>query len=89
MASRKKNLSAGRSSGSRREFSALRHRRPQTRAAHAAYGLVPTGTKNYLVNHTTAIFLIDRQGKLRQYFKFDEEPETLAAVLGTVLAEKP
>jgi len=60
-----------------------------TSAYHAAYGLVPTGTKNYLVNHTTAIFLVDRQGKLRQYFKFDEEPETLAAVLGTVLAEKP
>jgi protein SCO1/2 len=56
-------------------------------AYHASYELVPTGTRNYLVNHTSAIFLIDRQGKLRQYFKFDEKPETLAAALRTVLDE--
>jgi protein SCO1/2 len=58
-------------------------------AYHASYQLVPTGTRNYLVNHTSAIFLIDRQGKLRQYFKYDEMPETLAAALRTVLQEKP
>ena len=58
-------------------------------AYHGAYQLVPTGTRNYLVNHTSAIFLIDRQGKLRQYFKYDEKPETLAAALQTVLDEKP
>jgi protein SCO1/2 len=57
-------------------------------AYHASYQIVPTGTPNYLVNHTSAIFLIDRQGKLRQYFKFDETPETLAAALRTVLNEK-
>jgi protein SCO1/2 len=58
-------------------------------AYHGAYQLVPTNTRNYLVNHTSAIFLIDRQGKLRQYFKYDEKPETLAAVLQTVLDEQP
>lgn len=57
-------------------------------AYHASYEIVPTGTPNYLVNHTSAIFLIDRQGKLRQYFKFNENPDTLAAALQTVLNEK-
>ena len=47
-----------------------------------------TGTPNYLVNHTSAIFLVDRQGRLREYFKYDEKPETLAAALKTVLDEK-
>lgn len=57
-------------------------------AYHASFETVPTGTKNYLLNHTTAIFLIDRQGRLRQYFKFDEDPETLASALRTLLDEK-
>ena len=57
-------------------------------AYHASVEVVPTGTKNYLLNHTTAIFLIDRQGRLRQYFKFDEDPETLASALRTLLDEK-
>lgn len=56
-------------------------------AYHAAYELVPSGTPNYLINHTSAIFLIDREGRLRQYFKFDENPNTLAAALGAVLSE--
>lgn len=55
---------------------------------HASYQIVPTGTTNYLVNHTSAIFLIDRQGHLRQYFRFDEKPETLASALRTLLSEK-
>ncbi|HWT44346.1 MAG TPA: SCO family protein [Vicinamibacterales bacterium] len=55
---------------------------------HASYEVVPTGTTNYLVNHTSAIFLIDREGRLRQYFRFDEKPETLASVLRTLLSEK-
>jgi len=55
---------------------------------HASYQIVPTGTTNYLVNHTSAIFLIDRQGRLRQYFRFDEKPETLASALRTLLSEK-
>jgi protein SCO1/2 len=56
---------------------------------HASYELVPTGTRNYLVNHTSAIFMIDRQGRLRQYFKYDEKPEVLAAALRTLVDEKP
>lgn len=40
---------------------------------------------NYLVNHTTAIFLIDREGQLRQYFAYDESPDRLAAAVGAVL----
>lgn len=55
---------------------------------HASYQIVPTGTTNYLVNHTSAIFLIDRQGRLRQFFRFDEKPETLASALRTLLSEK-
>jgi cytochrome oxidase Cu insertion factor (SCO1/SenC/PrrC family) len=54
---------------------------------HASFQPVSTGTPNYLVNHTSAIFLIDRQGKLRQFFKFDESPDTLAAALRAVLDE--
>jgi protein SCO1/2 len=57
-------------------------------AYHASFEFVPTGTRNYLVNHTSAIFLIDRQGRLRQYFKYDENPDTLAAALRTVLNEQ-
>jgi protein SCO1/2 len=57
-------------------------------AYHASYEIVQTGTPNYLVNHTSAIFLIDRQGRLRQFFKFDEKPDTLAAAVKTVLDEK-
>jgi len=56
-------------------------------AYHAAYEFVPSGTPNYLINHTSAIFLIDREGRLRQYFKFDENPNTLAAALDAVLNE--
>jgi len=57
-------------------------------AYHASYQVVPSGTPNYLVNHTTAIFLIDRRGRLRHYFAFDEKPETLADALKTLLEEK-
>jgi protein SCO1 len=55
---------------------------------HASYQVVPTGTTNYLVNHTSAIFVIDREGRLRQFFRFDEKPETLASALRTLLSEK-
>jgi protein SCO1/2 len=55
---------------------------------HASYQIVPTGTTNYLVNHTSAIFLIDRQGRLRQFFGFNEKPETLASALRALLSEK-
>jgi len=58
-------------------------------AYHASFELVPTGTTNYLVNHTSAIFLIDRRGQLRQFFKYDEKPDVLASALRTLLDEKP
>jgi protein SCO1/2 len=57
-------------------------------AYHASFAFVSSGTPNYLINHTSAIFLIDRQGRLRQYFKFDESPDTLAAALRALLAEQ-
>jgi protein SCO1/2 len=57
-------------------------------AYHASYDFVQTASANYLVNHTSAIFLVDRQGRLRQYFKYDESPDTLAAALRTVLDEE-
>lgn len=57
-------------------------------AYHASYEIVPTGTTNYLVNHTSAIFLIDRSGRLRRVFKYDEKPEILAAAMRTLLDEK-
>jgi protein SCO1 len=52
---------------------------------HASYELVQTGSPNYLVNHTTAMFLIDRQGQLRRYFAYDESPDRLAEAIRTVL----
>ncbi len=55
---------------------------------HATFARAQIGYPNYLVNHTTAIFLIDRQGKLRQYFAHDEDPQRLASALQVVLDEK-
>jgi len=52
---------------------------------HASYEFVQTDSPNYLVNHTTAIFLIDREGQLRQYFAYNESPDGLAAAVGAVL----
>jgi len=59
-----------------------------TSSYHASYELMQTESPNYLVNHTTAIFLIDKQGQLRQFFAYNEEPATLAAALKSVLKEK-
>ena len=47
--------------------------------------ITETGSPNYLVNHTTAIFLIDQQGQLRQYFAYNESPVRLAAEVEAVL----
>jgi protein SCO1 len=58
-----------------------------TSSYHATYELVDNGSPNYLVNHTTAIFLIDKQGKLRQFYAYNENPDTLAAALKRVLKE--
>jgi protein SCO1/2 len=55
-------------------------------AYHAGYQLVPA-SPHYLMNHTTAIFLIDRQGRLRGLFRYNEQPETLAAALRVVLEQ--
>jgi len=57
-------------------------------AYHATYQIVPTGTTNYLVNHTSAMFLIDRRGRLREIVKFDVSPEALASALRTLLDEE-
>ena len=55
-------------------------------AYHAAYQLVPA-SPHYQMNHTTAIFLIDPQGRLRGRFAYNEPPETLAAALRVLLNE--
>ena len=55
---------------------------------HASYEFVRTDSPNYLVNHTTAIFLIDQRGQLRQYFPYDVSPDKLAAGLGALLRAK-
>jgi protein SCO1/2 len=54
----------------------------------ASFEAVQRDSPNYLVNHTTAIFLIDRKGQLREYFAFDEDPSVIAEALTAVLAEK-
>jgi protein SCO1 len=53
-------------------------------AYHAGYQLVPA-SPSYLMNHTTDIFIIDRQGRLRGRLAYNEKPETLAAALRGVL----
>ena len=32
----------------------------------------------YLVDHTSRLYLIDRQGKVRYLFRYGETPETIA-----------
>ena len=55
-----------------------------TAAYRAGYQMV-AASPHYLMNHTTDIFLIDRQGRLRALFAYNEKPETLAAALRVVL----
>jgi protein SCO1 len=55
-------------------------------AYHVQYQMVPA-SPSYLMNHTTAVFLIDPKGQLRGLFAYDEKPETLAAALRAVLDE--
>ena len=38
------------------------------------------------MNHTTAIFLIDPQGRLRQYVGYDVEPQRLADGIRAMIA---
>ena len=53
---------------------------------HAAYEYTNTESPSYLVNHTTAIFLIDRQGRLRQYVGYDVPPPRLADAIRAMTA---
>jgi protein SCO1/2 len=53
---------------------------------HASYEYTNTESPNYLVNHTTAIFLIDPQGRLRQYVGYDVEPQRLADGIRAMIA---
>jgi protein SCO1 len=55
-------------------------------AYHAQYQMV-AASPSYLMNHTTAVFLIDPKGTLRALFAYNEKPEILAAALRTVLDE--
>ena len=55
-------------------------------AYRARYQLV-AASPSYLMNHTTDMFIIDRQGRLRGLFAYNEKPETLAAALRMVLDE--
>lgn len=48
-------------------------------AYHANYLKIPAETGNwYSINHTTTVFLHDKQGKVRYLFMYDESPEKLA-----------
>jgi protein SCO1/2 len=56
------------------------------RLYHVGYEKMPQADPaNYLINHTTAIFLIDQQGALRDYFAYDEPTDSLAAAVQGVL----
>jgi cytochrome oxidase Cu insertion factor (SCO1/SenC/PrrC family) len=59
---------------------------------HVSYNTVasdsPDHAKDYLINHTTAIFLIDRQGALRDYVAYNEPTERLVAAVRALLQER-
>lgn len=51
-------------------------------AYQAHYLKIPGETGNwYSINHTTTVYLHDRQGKVRYLFLYDETPEQLAAAI--------
>lgn len=57
---------------------------------HVSYNTVDSGSQNskdYLINHTTAIFLIDRQGALRNYVAYNEPTDRLVAAVQALLRE--
>jgi cytochrome oxidase Cu insertion factor (SCO1/SenC/PrrC family) len=41
-----------------------------------------------LINHTTAIFLIDRQGALRNYVAYNEPTDRLVAAVQALLRDR-
>lgn len=52
------------------------------KAYHAQYMIIPGQTSNwYSINHTTTVFLHDKQGKVRYRFLYDETPEQLAKAI--------
>lgn len=52
------------------------------KAYHAHYMIIPGETSNwYSINHTTTVFLHDKQGKVRYRFLYDETPEQLAEAI--------
>jgi len=49
---------------------------------HAHYMIIPGETSNwYSINHTTTVFLHDKQGKVRYRSLYDETPEQLAEAI--------
>ena len=57
------------------------------RQYHVSY-TVMGDTKDYLINHTTAIFLIDRQGVLRNYVAYNEPTDRLTAAVQALLQDR-
>jgi len=53
-----------------------------------AAATTPTATDNNTVDHTVAIYLIDKQGHERVYLGEDFDPNVLASNLRTLLSEK-
>jgi len=52
------------------------------KAYHAHYMIIPGRTSNwYSINHTTTVFLHDKQGKVRYRFLYEETPEQLAEAI--------
>jgi protein SCO1/2 len=54
---------------------------------HVSYTTIGNDSKDYLINHTTAIFLIDRQGALRNYVAYNEPTDRLVAAVRALLQE--
>ena len=51
-------------------------------AYHAHYMKIPGETGGwYSINHTTTVYLHDKQGKVRYLFKYEDTPEQLAEAI--------
>ena len=52
------------------------------KAYHAHYMIIPGQTSNwYSINHTTTVFLHDKQGRVQYLFRYEDTPENLAAAI--------
>lgn len=59
------------------------------RAYKAFYEKVPAKSAlGYIINHTTIVYLIDKQGKVRYLFHQDDSPEMIAKVIDAVASPK-